>query len=279
MIKRFLTLLITMVALSGSVEAALWDQLSNYFSPPVPNNSSAMKILIAHDKAGVDLEVKGRYKIFDPHTQEYITSRYKGKRRFLQPVHDGIKWGESFPGVFQILITPDHPSTVTIVDGIEYKGSIYVYDIGGSISIVNEVSSHEYLRSTLSSTLREPLQPEALAAVVIAARTDARYQKENAQNPYWFVEGSKVGYSGHRVNNPNDIPKALKVTHGMLLTNKENSKLFAVQWGDIINGNGNYMRAKISIDDAQEMAKNGDHAAQILNKAFPGSAIKLLAQQ
>src|SRR5262249_11555913 len=147
-------------------------------------------------RTGVVLEVKGKYKIFDPHTKEHISTRYTGKRKFIQAVSDGLKWGEEFPGVHQLLVTPDGPDVTIIVDGIEYHGPVYVYDIGGTISVVNQVPVEEYVSSILSQHYREPLSPETLAAIAIAARTSAYYSAENPKSDYWSIDAQQMGYQG-----------------------------------------------------------------------------------
>ncbi|MCB1119781.1 MAG: hypothetical protein KDK65_07465, partial [Chlamydiia bacterium] len=90
-----------------------------------------IKVLIAHDVSGVVLEAKGRYQIYDPHTKEFVVKRAQGKRKLIQPLKEGLKWGEAFPDLYQLVFVPDSEKTTFLVDGVEYQGNVYVYDIGG----------------------------------------------------------------------------------------------------------------------------------------------------
>lgn len=274
---KFIAALLAAICLGAKLQAGVIEDWFNYVwygERPVPPN---IKVLIVHDQPGVVLEVKGKYKIFDPNNNAHITTRFIGKRKFVQALHDSIKWGEEFPGLHQIKIVPDDPKTTTLVDGVEYKGDIYVYDIGGTISVVNEVNIEEYLKSVLLPQFDSGLPEEELAAIVIAARTNANYQAKNSKNTFWAVEASKVGYDG-QVPNHNDtaLKKAINDTRYMIM--EKDGAAFPAQWGSTTGGKMNKEKAtfsRISLFEAEEMAKKGDNAAQILGKAFPGSAIKL----
>lgn len=278
MIARIFIAILTATLLTGKVQGGVWESMSSYFSTK-PDANDSMKILILHDKPGVVLEVKGKYQIFDPNTKELLSSRFVGKRKYIQPMQDGIKWGEEFPGIFQIVINPEDKSTTTIVDGIEYRGRIYVYDIGGAISIVNEISFDEYVKTILSSKLQQPLPEEALAALAIAARTNAYYLKQNSRSNFWTVDAKQIGYHGYALSNPSSlIEQAVKATHNMVM--RESSNPFLAQW-DIVDAsapNAKPVTSKISIEQAAMFAHQGDHAAQILRKAFPTAQIDLVSE-
>ena len=54
---------------------------------------------------------------------------------------------------------------------------------------------------------------------------------------------------------------------------------FSAQWGTVAgsqlsNQKGDFSR--ITLFEAEDMGRNGKHAAQILSKAFPGSHIELI---
>lgn len=279
MIRRMLIALMSLTAiLQSTMQAGVWDSLSQFFTKSSIESKDSLRILITHDTPGVILEVKGKYKIYDPNTQRHMGKGYSGKRKFIQPLSDGIKWGEEFPGVYQILVMPDDKSTTMIVDGIEYKGSIYVYDIGGSISVVNEIPFDEYVKMVLSSKLQQPLPQEALAALAIAIRTNAYYLQQNSQNNFWDVEARQIGYQGSALYNPSSLmEQAVKATHNMVMN--ESSLPMLIQW-DIVDSadvpKKTVLDAKISLDQAAMLAHQGDHAAQILKKAFPSAQIELV---
>lgn len=281
MVLRILFMLLALGPLSNTLQAGWFDSLTSYFRSSAPARPPKVRVLIAHDKEGALVEVKGKYKIHDPHTGDHITTRFVGKRKYMQAVRDGIKWGEEFPGVFQLLIVPDEATTTTVVDGIEYKGPIYIYDIGGTISVINEVPIEDFLSSSLAQSFRSPLPQEALNAIAIAARTAAYYAAANPRNQYWTVDGAVSGYQGFAaIDYSSGIEKAIADTRYMVMSNaaggEEQINVFPAQWSQVPSLGNQQVVSQVSLDDAIGMANNGEHAAQILGKAFPGSKIELI---
>ena len=72
-----------MLPFVAPVEAGIWDTISGYFSK-TKNAPPTIKPLLVQDKVGVVLEVKGKYKIIDPHTGKHIGTRFDGKRKFIR---------------------------------------------------------------------------------------------------------------------------------------------------------------------------------------------------
>jgi stage II sporulation protein D len=281
MVLRILFILLALGPMSNSLQAGWFDNLTSYFRGNNVARPPKVRILIVHDKEGALVEVKGKYKIHDPNNGDHISTRFVGKRKYMQAVRDGIKWGEEFPGVFQLLIVPDETSTTTVVDGIEYKGPIYIYDIGGTISIINEVSIEDFLSSSLAQKYKSPLPEEALNAFAIAARTGAYYASANPRNQYWSVDGPTSGYQGFAaIDRSSGIEKAIGDTRFMVMSNAaqgdEQINVFPAQWSDVPSGGGQQVVSKIAIQEAIDMANQGAHAAQILAKAFPGTKIELI---
>lgn len=265
MIKR---ILIAMVVLVGTMpqlgHAGIFDNWVSGLWRQRQQKPPTIPVLIVHDSPGMTIEVKGKYKLYDPHTQDFISTRFIGKRKFMSPMQDGLNWGEEFPGVFQLAIVPDNATITTIVDGIEYRGAIVIYDIGGTLSVVNYVEVEDYLNSILAKQYTQPLPEEELAAIAIAARTQAYYQAMNPSNTYWAVDGRKIGYEGYAVtHSPIGIDKAIDSTRYMALFEQNNP--FPADWS----------KASIPLTEAENLAKKGDHAAQILMKAFPDASLKL----
>lgn len=280
MIKRMLIVLFSFAMLSSTAHAGVWDSISAYFKRASGEPNDSLRILVVHDKPGVVLEVKGKYKIYDPNVKRHMGKGYMGKRKYIQPLSDGLKWGEEFPGVFQIVVMPEDKTTTMVVDGIEYKGNIYVYDIGGTISVVNEIPFDEYVKTILSSKLKQPLPEEALAALAITARTNAYFMKQNSRSDFWDVESKQIGYQGFAISNPSSlIEQAAKNTHNMVMSMA--SSPFMAQW-DIVEAtsmpNSKPVDSQITIDQAGMFAHQGEHAAQILKKAFPDAQIDLVAE-
>lgn len=265
MIKKYLLPGIIGLSLIASCEAGAVDSWATMWKSERPQ-APAIKVLIAKNKPGVVLEVKGKYKLYDPNTKEHISTRFVGKRKYIQALANGLKWGEEFPGVYQIMILPDEGKTTTLVDGIEYSGALYIYDVAGRISVVNEVQIEDYLDSVMSSQIAaEAVPAEALGAIAIANRTQAYYLANNPKTDYWAVDGSKTGYEGHAATHQkNGVNKALATTKYMVLT--ENDKPF----------NADFSGAKLALEQTYKLAEQGEHAAEILKKAFPGTSLKVM---
>lgn len=275
MLARFVLLMMALIPFAPSIEAAAFTNA--LFGTKQDSAPQLIRVLLVHDQPGVVLEVKGKYKIYDPRDFSHISSRYGGQRRYIQALQGGIKWGEEFPGVYQLMIVPENQMTTTIVDGIEYRGSIYVYDIGGTISVVNDVYVEDYIQSLLAPKYRDVMPEEALAAVAIAARTSVYFQAENPKNKYWDVDGRQAGYQGYAATNLNSpIEKAIHATRYLIMTLPDanaQAAPFLAQWEASTEAG---KKARITLADAQTMAKNGEHAAQILSKAFPGTTLLLM---
>lgn len=281
MIIRILVMLLAVAPLSIPADAGLWDSFKSIFSKGELPQPLSTRILIVHDQHGIVLEVKGKYAIYDPKTNEHISTRFIGKRKFIQALSDGIKWGEEFPGVHQLLIVPEDSHITTVVDGIEYRGKIYIYDIGGTISVVNQVDVEDYLTSLLAPKYKEPLAEETMAAIAIAARTNAYYQALNPKNTYWDINANQVGYLGYAVtNSSSDIERAIEATRYMVMSKSGSepgtATPFPAVWSNAGKKVDNAENSKISLSQADDMANKGDHAAQILAKAFPNTTILLM---
>lgn len=285
MVIRIILCLLALLPITASapIEAGWYDSLTSYFKRSGPTAPPKIRVLVVHDEVGVVLEVKGKYKILDPHTFEHISTRYTGKRKFIQAVRDGIKWGEEFPGVYQILIVPDEASTTTIVDGIEYKGPLYIYDIGGTISVVNEISIEDFLAATLSTKYRQNGPEEALNAAAIVARTAAYFRVENPKSQYWSLDGRQAGYLGYASVNPQSaIDKAIKATRYMVMSNPAansgKTTPFLASWkpNTPTSINAQEVVGRITFTDAEGLASKGENASKILTRAFPGVKIDLI---
>lgn len=263
--KRFFLACLTGLTLATSAHAGVLDSWASYMWKTDLPRPPTIKVLIAKNKSGVLLEVKGKYKLYDPNTMEHLSTRFIGKRKYIQTLSSGLKWGEEFPGIFQLLIVPDEGKTTTLVDGIEYSGILAIYDVGGKISVVNEVSIETYLDSVVSSKLSAGMTEETLGALTIANRTQAYYLANHPKTDYWAVDAAKTGYEGFAATNrQNGVDKALASTKYMVLT--QEGKPFDANWEE----------SKIALGDANRLASQGENAAQILKKAFPSAALKVM---
>lgn len=265
------------------LEAGWVQNITGVFSQAEEVEQPSIKVLLMHDQDAVIVEVKGTYNLYDPRNGELISPRFKGKRRNLRATREGISWGEEFPGIHQIAIIPDDYKTRTIVDGIEYIGGVFIYDVGGTISVVNKLPVEEYLDSIMTPMFRNEMPQELLAALAITARTNAYFQSKNSKTPYWDVDANQVGYKGTlTTTSGSPVQKALQQTRYMILNqsgvNDWVSTPFAVQWGAYNIGKGAQdqpVYSKISILEAESMAKKAITADVILAKAFPETTIEL----
>lgn len=272
MIRLFL-LLLAVLPIAVPVDAALLDMLIKRPAAPPPSVS----VLVLHDSPGAIVEVKGKYRLYDPINYCYISTRLIGKRRFMQVLSDGLQWGEEFPGMHQIMIVPDNQAVSTIVDGKEYRGSLYIYDVEGTIGVVNEVDLEEYLHSVLAYQANEDMPQEALAAMAIVARTYAYYYLNNPPTSFWAVNGEKTGYQGYAQIIPSSrVAQAVAKTRYLVMSRGGDEQgavnPFPAQFGE---GKADGV-SKLSMQEVIEMARKGQHAAQILEKAFPNTKIVLI---
>lgn len=269
------------------LEAAVWNEVVNSFGggrrQPAP---PSIRIRIIHGTPKVDLEVQGQYSLYDPNIdlnkcERYIDTRYRGKCRCFEALGGGLKWGEEFPNLHQLKIVDDKPNSMTIINGNAYKGPVYVYDVQGNLSIVNEVSIEDYVRGVLDSNVKEELESEMLYALAIVARTNAYFQSCNPKNKYWAVDAKEVNYRG-LTEEPEEVQDAVCLTKNMVMSRtgiyEGYANPFPAQFGESNLGHSdtNALVSKISIQEGNEMARKGSHAAQILGKAFPGSIIMLV---
>lgn len=283
MIARVFLCMLAFMPMAAPLQAGWLDSVTGYFQKSKPAAPPMIKVLVVHDQPGALLEVKGKYKIFDPHTKEHISTRFVGKRNYIQSMYDGIKWGEEFPGVYQLVIIPDDKSTVTLVNGIEYKGSIYIYDVNGSISVVNLSYIEDYLATLLASQYREPMSEEALAAVAIAARTTAYYEAENPRSEFWNTDGRDLINQAPAAGKvQSNIDRILAATRYMVMSTPptQNGEIspFIADWKQPgkPKSAAQAVVSQITLAQVNELAQKGDNAAQILSKAFPNTKIELI---
>ena len=280
--KKLLTLLLLatlpLTTASADISTTLRTAMGKPATPSVP---PTIKVLVLHDLDGAILEVKGRYRLIDPNTQEDLSGmRFVGKSQYVQALHSGLKWGEEFPDVHQIAIVPGGADTEIHVNGTRYPGTVYIYDNGrnNKLSIVDELPIEDYLTYSLNNSYPSNLSDETLAALAIAERTNAYYQAQHPKSKFFALDGLQLGYKGALAYDSNSsIQKALRNTRYMVMSRTGLYEgivtPFALTWDNAPNKGE---KAQISLNDAEGMARNGQHAAAILEKAFPKSTIQLI---
>lgn len=206
---------------------------ATHFEIPYVNSAdtkpATIKVLLHEMMEGAIVEVKGRFQVCNIENNKYLSGGRSNKRFFLFPHPDGLKWGETYPGVYQIRIVPLSSETTTLIDGIEYRGCIEVYNIEGKLYFVNEVDIESYIKSTLSTefSIKPPI--DILDSIAILARTNAYYIAGKNCNQFWHVYGTNNGYYGNAntLVHPH-IDRSVDATKYLILTYEE--KPFPTAW-------------------------------------------------
>lgn len=182
------------------------------------NKPATIKVLLEKQKDRVLIEAKGPYFIYNPLTNILLGQGSGRKKEWITPSSSGLSWGGTVPGNFELRIVPKDAKSTLLVNGIEYKGCIEIYDMKGKLFIVNEIDVERYLKSTLAFQFPQELDEEVMDAVSIAARTNAYYII--AKNPvtYWHVDASEVGYEGHALTLQNlYVDRAINNTRHLVM--------------------------------------------------------------
>ncbi|NGX40051.1 MAG: Amidase enhancer [Chlamydiae bacterium] len=218
MIKRILALLLLSTALFALDNSDISQQ----------NKPVTVRVLLKKLARSALVEVKGRHFVYNPKTDQLIFSGAKNRRARMSTADRGLSWGGRFPGLFEIRIVPGDPTSAIFIDGIQYKGCIEIYSIGGTLNIVNEIDTENYLKSILSHQLNPVKSQEALDAVVITERTNLHYTI--AKDPFasWQVDAMKVGYFGLGVKKSQQVYNAVERTRDMVMHYKKQP--FASSW-------------------------------------------------
>ncbi|MDR2539492.1 MAG: SpoIID/LytB domain-containing protein [Chlamydiales bacterium] len=207
----------------SSINTQTLSDISKKDKPPT------IKILLHKDLPQAFLEAKGRYFVYNPQNDFLLASGIYPKKQPILSQEAGLKWGELFPGISQIRLVPGNPQSTILVNGIEYKGCVEIYDIKGKLHIINEIDIENYLRSVLHLQSFSELDEEVMDALAIIARTKAYYLANKDPLLHWHVTSSEIDYQGSSLvcQNPN-IPACIFRTRNMILTYQ--SAPFEASW-------------------------------------------------
>ena len=225
-------------ALCGASLTTIWadvglntnSMIENIAAPSAPKN---IRVLLAKDATEALLEVKGSYFLFNPQDGSKISSGLLGKRFMVHAMKSGLKWGEEFPGLYQLYIQPRSEETAIFINGIQYSGNIAIFAVGDRINVVNDIDIETYVKSLLSMQLSAPMENEVMAAMAILARTNAYYAVTNHTDAFWNVAASDVGYQGSGLIAPTSASmKAVDSTRHLILVHPKDGKSlpFAAAW-------------------------------------------------
>ncbi len=286
MFFRVLLTGMTLVAGMSSVEAGVIDRFARAVQGQHNVCAPCVRVLIIHDAPNAMIEVNGKYAIIDPNRHEVLARRQHGKQRMIEAKAQGIKWGEEFPDIYQLKLVPMAPETIITVNGVPYPGTISVYDVGGTISVVNELDIEDYVSSMVASKIDHIVPKEALAAIAIAQRTEVYYRTNHPRNSYWDIDGIAAGYQGLHMHPHYDAAdQAVDATSYMVLNldrsetkGHEKVGLFPAYWAVTATaapaGKQVPKKPTLLLSEAEQRAIQGQNAAQILSGTFPGVTVK-----
>jgi len=179
---------------------------------------ATIKVLLAKDQEKILIEAKGHYQLYNPLTKMLLDSA-SSKRQWISHSENGLVWGDLIPGTFQVRIVPANANSSLLVNGIEYRGCIEVYENKGKLYIVNEVDIERYLKSTMTSLFLNEMDDEVMDAIAITARTNAYYLVSRKPMAHWHVEAQEVDYQGCALTLQNTyVERAINNTRFMAMT-------------------------------------------------------------
>jgi stage II sporulation protein D len=231
-----------------------------------------VRVQVVQRAEGALIEVKGSYNVFDPHTDKKIDSAYSSSSYYMYPTKEGLKWGQEFPGTYQIKIVPDKPETTVLVAGTEYKGFMCLYNVQGAIGAVNEVPVEDFVVSALSTHVPASVHSKELfAALAIAFRTEVYSAKKEAKNPYWEVKASYFDYRGCSEDRRDALfLQAVRSTKDMVLENA-NGEYTPIRW--FAAG-----ASSVPYEKLQQLAREGKNAKELLESIFTQAKIVLVKE-
>ncbi|MBF5051147.1 hypothetical protein CLAVI_000783 [Candidatus Clavichlamydia salmonicola] len=222
-----------------------------------------VKVLLHENVTSVLLESKDSYTVTDSRGT-LLSSQSFGKRFVVHSMTDGLRWGEIFPAVSSITITPQQDDSYVFVNGMQYSGVVHVYRVDNHrITVVNELSVDDYLKSSLALKFDQSFSQEALSAYVIAERTKLveKIKATQGRDLCWHLVSSDEHYLGYAI------------------TRRENGVDLAVDWTacmilDRLNTRVALDITVLRLEDMEALAQAGMNAKQILDAFYPD--IKLI---
>lgn len=196
---------------------------------------ATIKVLLSESQDRPIVEVRGAYKVFCPLTDSLISSFSSARKGRVQVQENGLFWGETFPGSFAMRIVPANAQTSVLVNGIQYKGCVELYEVNGKLRVINEVDIENYLRSCLATQFSHISESEVLNALVIVARTNTYYKASKYPEAPWHVKAEDDGYQGY-ANTFQYFPieQAIGATRHAILTYQDH--LFPASWSENSGG-------------------------------------------
>lgn len=118
-------------------------------------------------------------------------------------VTDGWSGRAVYAGTAAVRVVPVQSwDPISIAEkGLAYRGDVWLQVAGGSLTVVNVVSSDDYMRGVLPGEMLPFWEIEALRAQAVTARTYAAWKQSSAGDREWDVrdDTSDQCYRGHSV--------------------------------------------------------------------------------
>jgi stage II sporulation protein D len=228
------------------------------------------KVLLTMEQKSIPVEVRGPHNIYDPYTGKKLEASFTPSSYPMITTTEGIKWGQDFPGVYQIVIVPDEADVGVTVNGTTYFGVVAFYQIENRLSAVNWLSLDEMTSALLCANFlpRDAYQKEAIATYAIALRSLIYNQMETTTNPYWDVKAEDCAYQGRTVARVDAaFVDAMKATRKIVMTDGIQVPLTRKAI--------DVLREKLPPASVETMAKEGKDARMILHKFFPDSMLTI----
>ena len=230
--------------------------------PEGPN----VRVLLCADQKSLEIVVPGGHNIYNPKNGKKLEVSFLHSEYSMKPSQNGVKWGEEFPGVFQVMVVPDSPNTHVLVNGITYPGVVICYQVGDRLAAVNHVSLDDFSASVLCNSLLPSLNDtkESIAAFAIALRSKGFEYAQHPKNTFWDIQAASCSFRGNGVLRQ-DRPylDGMKVTQRLVLVGKEIGMLSAK------NESVASLLASMPQGEVTKMAQNGKNAKEILEQFFP----------
>lgn len=233
-----------------------------------------VKVLLLKGQKSLHVEINGAHNIYDPKTGEKLESAFLKSEYHMSVTNDGLKWGEEFPGIFQLLLIPDSKQTYIVLNGIQYPGAVAFYEVEGAISAVNWVGIEDFTTALLSMKLmpRDYDQKEALAAYAIAFRTIAYNAILQSQNMFWDITAADASYKGRAVTRSDALfVDAVHRSHDIVLQDSE-----LLKPSQTISDAMTTLLQTMPYDEVKKFAEAGQNARHILDHFYPGQALTVV---
>ncbi len=255
-----------------NLDSGAQERLSRIRNLP---EAPSVRILICSDEESLEVEVPGACNIYNPKSGKKIEAAFLKTSYTMLPTQEGIRWGTDFPGIFQLLIIPDDTKTPVRVNGIDYPGAIYCYQIGSKLAVVNSISLEDFTSVLMSTTLLPKANDtkEGLAAYAIAFRTKGLWCALHPKNPFWDIQASTFGYRGKSVIRQDKLfQDGVRVTTRLVLQGNKSGSLAQTLDNDSLQ----QLLASMPSEEVSNLSKHGKNAKEILADIFPDAVLTVV---